>query len=54
MGVIIQNGSYYNLINPETGEVIYDGKIQGRPALINLLRDNEELFKTLNQFISYN
>ena len=52
--VIIQRGSYFDLINPETGEVLYDGKIQGRPALINLLREDENLFELLKQFISYN
>lgn len=53
-GVILQRGAYFDIINPETGEVLYDGKIQGKSKLISLLKEDENLFTLVNQFISYN
>lgn len=54
LGYIIQRGSYFDIIDAETGEVLYDGKIQGKNALFNLLKDNEDLFNLLYSKISYN
>lgn len=54
LGAINQRGAYYDLLNIETGEVLYDGKIQGKPALLKLLREDPELFKKLQDQISYN
>lgn len=54
LGAINQRGAYFDLLNIETGEVLYDGKIQGKPALLKLLRENPELFKKLEDQISYN
>ena len=54
LGAINQRGAYFDLLNIETGEVLYDGKIQGKPALLKLLRENPELFKKLQDQISYN
>lgn len=53
-GYIIQRGSYFDIIDAETGEVLYDGKIQGKATLVNLLKDNEDLFNLLYSKISYN
>lgn len=54
MGAILQRGSYYDIINPDTGEVLYDEKIQGKPNLIKVIKENKELFKKLEALISYN
>lgn len=54
LGAINQRGAYFDLLNIETGEVLYDGKIQGKPALLKLLREDPELFKKLQDQISYN
>ena len=54
LGAINQRGAYFDLLNVETGEVLYDGKIQGKPALLKLLREDPELFKKLQDQISYN
>lgn len=53
-GYIIQRGSYFDIIDAETGEVLYDGKIQGKATLVNLLKDNDDLFNLLYSKISYN
>ena len=54
LGAINKRGAYFDLLNVETGEVLYDGKIQGKPALLKLLREDPELFKKLQDQISYN
>lgn len=54
VGCIIQRGSYFDIIDPNTGEVLVDEKIQGRSTLVNKLRDDEELFNRIYSFISYN
>lgn len=54
LGAINQRGAYFDLLNIETGELLYDGKIQGKPALLKLLREDPELFKKLQDQISYN
>ena len=54
LGAILQRGSYYDIINPETGEVLYEEKIQGKPNLIKVIKENKDLYKTLESLISYN
>ena len=54
LGAILQRGSYYDIINPETGEVLYEEKIQGKPNLIKVIKENKELYKKLESLISYN
>ena len=54
MGIINQRGAYFDLIDIETGEVINKDKIQGRPSLIKLLKEDKELFNMLASKISYN
>lgn len=54
LGAILQRGSYYDIINPDTGEVLYNEKIQGKPNLIKVIKENKELFKKLEALISYN
>lgn len=54
LGAINQRGAFFDLIDLETGEVIYDEKIQGKAALLSLLRNNPELFEKMQSQISYN
>ena len=54
IGAILQRGSYYDIINPDTGELLYNEKIQGKPNLIKVIKENKELFKKLESLISYN
>ena len=54
MGYINQRGAYFDILDAETGEVLYDGKIQGRASLVNLLKENEELYNLLISKVSYN
>lgn len=48
LGIIQQSGSWFNFIDTDTGEIVVDGdddviKVQGRPAIIDLLKENTEL-----------
>lgn len=52
MQIILQNGSYFNIIDEKTGEVL--DKVQGRPALIEKLKNDKKLFEELYSKISYN
>ena len=54
LGAILQRGSYYDIINPETGEVLYEEKIQGKPNLIKVIKEKKDLYKKLESLISYN
>ena len=54
LGAILQRGSYYDIINPQTGEVLYEEKIQGKPNLIKVIKENKDLYKKLESLISYN
>lgn len=59
LGYIIQNGSYFTLCDPETGEVLTDPegkeiKVQGRVNLYSYFKENEEVYDMLVQKISYN
>lgn len=53
-GSIIQRGSYFDVIDAETGEVLVDEKIQGRASLVKRIKEDEELFEKLKSQISYN
>ncbi|MDD3039713.1 AAA family ATPase [Bacteroides sp.] len=48
LGIVQQSGSWFNFVDLETGEVVVDGdddviKVQGRPAVLDLLKENTEL-----------
>lgn len=55
--IIEQRGAFFyiHFIDYETGEVTdYDGKIQGRSQLVQLLKENKELYEKLKAYLSYN
>ena len=57
MNIIEQRGAFFyiHFIDMETGEVTdYDGKIQGRSQLVQLLKENKELYDKLSAYLSYN
>lgn len=58
-GGIIQNGSYFILVDTETGEVLTepDGKeikVQGRTNLYKRLKEDEGLYELISSKVSYN
>lgn len=55
--LMLQSGSWYNLVDGETGELIEneDGdpiKVQGRAGLINLFKENEVLLEDLRKWVA--
>ena len=55
--IIEQRGAFFyiHFIDYKTGEVTdYDGKIQGRSQLVQLLKENKELYEKLKAYLSYN
>lgn len=55
--LMVQSGSWYNLVDGETGEIIEDEngepiKIQGRAGLINFFKENEDLLKDLRRWVA--
>ena len=55
--IIEQRGAFFyiHFIDYETGEVTdYAGKIQGRSQLVQLLKENKELYEKLKAYLSYN
>lgn len=59
IGGIYQAGSYFTLINLETGEVLLDEdgkelKIQGRSNLYKKLKENPELYELISSNLQYN
>lgn len=50
-GCIVQGGAWYSVIDKETGEVMKvdntDLKFQGKAKLVEMLKTNDELYKTL-------
>lgn len=46
LGIINQGGAWFSIIDPETGEIMGDGKwkFQGRPKLIDAMKDDEDVF----------
>lgn len=52
VGVINQRGSYFDIINPETGEILSDGiKIQGKSSLAEILNSHSEWLKLIDKCI---
>ncbi len=55
--LMTQNGSWYQLVDGETGEIIEDEngeplKVQGKAGLINLFKENETLLEELKGLIA--
>ncbi len=58
-GYIVQNGSYFTLVDAETGEVLCDKdgkeiKVQGRTNLYKRLKEDSELYDLITSKVSYN
>lgn len=51
-GVILQKGAFYNIINPETGEILNIDKIQGRIKLKEVLGDHPEWVQLIDDAMS--
>lgn len=53
IGLIVQGGAWYTIVNPETGEQIT--KLQGKPAVMAFLKENKDIFnmitKAINEYI---
>lgn len=54
---IVQAGSWFQLINPDTGEILQDIagedlKFQGRAKLLEYLKDDEEMFEELYEAVT--
>ena len=45
--VIQKGGSWYSIIDTETGEILQDLKFQGKPVLLKYLRENQEIFNQM-------
>lgn len=51
--VINQRGSYFDIINPETGEILSEGmKIQGKEKLINIMKEHSEWLKLIDDVVN--
>ena len=58
-GYIVQNGSYFTLVDAETGEVLCDEdgkeiKVQGRTNLYKRLKEDPKLYDLITSKVSYN
>lgn len=58
-GYIVQNGSYFTLVDAETGEVLCDDdgkeiKVQGRTNLYKRLKEDSKLYDLIASKVSYN
>ena len=58
-GYIVQNGSYFTLVDAETGEVLCDEegkeiKVQGRTNLYKRLKEDSKLYDLITSEVSYN
>lgn len=51
VGVINQRGAYFDLINPTTGEILNEDKIQGKVNLRNVLEQHREWLNLIDQII---
>ena len=51
VGVINQRGAYFDLINPTTGEILNEDKIQGKVNLRNVLEQHQEWLNLIDQII---
>lgn len=52
VGVINQRGAFYDVIDPSTGEVMNEGKIQGKPKLKEQLEQHKEWLKIIDNAMS--
>lgn len=55
--IIVKSGAWFNLIDPETGEIICEEtgeeiKIQGKVNLINYLKENEVLLQEITDLVN--
>lgn len=51
IGVINQRGAFYDVVDPETGEVLNDGKIQGKNSLRDMLEQHKEWLDLINRVV---
>ena len=51
VGVINQRGSFFDIIDPETGEILSKEKIQGKNSLRKVLQENESYLKLIDATI---
>lgn len=51
VGVINQRGAYFDLVNPTTGEILNEDKIQGKVNLRNVLEQHHEWLNLIDQII---
>lgn len=52
VNVINQRGSFFDIVNPQTGELLYDGKIQGKATLLKLLSEHKEWLQLIEDVIN--
>lgn len=50
LGIIIQSGSWFTMVDPNTGEELPEYKTQGKTNVVKLLKDNDEL---LSMYLDY-
>lgn len=50
-GFINKRGSFFDLVDGDTGELKYDNKIQGQSTLVELLNTNEDLYNWLKESV---
>jgi recombination protein RecA len=53
-GLITQAGSWFTFIDPESGEILDGFKAQGMPKVVELLKNNPELFNLYTTYINNN
>lgn len=52
LNLIVQGGSWFTVVDLETGELREDAKFQGKPKLIEWVNNNEEYFNALYEKIN--
>lgn len=51
VGVINQRGSFFDILDPSTGEILYNDKIQGKATLRELLEQHKEWLDLINKVV---
>lgn len=51
VGVINQRGAYFDIVDPQTGEILNDNKIQGKVSLRTVLEERSEWLKLIDTII---